>query len=100
MDRLLKTGEVAKILSVSVDTVKRIIDRGEIFVISTDPDRKGDRVELQELQNFIRRKKINRGLQCPSTKEKIVSFGTYTSKSTVNQSDDLLKRKIRKRQLK
>ncbi len=101
MNNLLKPSDVAERLNVSMKTVRRIINKGELIVVATSDDARGDRIEPEELERFIQRKKRNRsisGLEGLTTG--VVIRSGFDARSTEERLDKLLgqprKRKRRK----
>lgn len=91
MSHLLKPIEAAEKLAVSLNTLRRLIDNGEIAVIAVTGNAKGDRIEPEELERFKKAKKRNRANEVEACQlSNVVTFGGSSSKSTAKQLDDLL----------
>lgn len=100
--RLYKISEAADILSVSVRHVRNLIADGEIVVVNCGKgqgDARADRIEETELNRFIMRRRVNRGIvgvkECRSISA--VKSGGLSSSTTTPLLDSLLARRKRKK---
>ena len=64
MEALQKISEVAKQLNCSAQHVRRLVNDGEITVISLSSTPKSDRIERSELERYIERKRCTRTNPC------------------------------------
>jgi excisionase family DNA binding protein len=97
-EKLLYVAQVAEAMSVTPRHVRDLIRAGEIAVIRTGDDARGDRIEPAELRRFMNKRRTNRSIfeapECPSISAG--PSGGPSLPSTAEALDNLLGRQKRK----